>query len=283
MQTITEGPWSGWIGDWVPEPTSQIAGHVTAATGRPFVVVLYGIPNRDSGNYSAGGFPDRATYLSWVTKARNGSGTAPVWWVLEPDALGLSNDFDATTRAERQETLRQAVVILKGDPNAKVYVDASMWVPPADMAALLDPAGISVADGFSCNVSNFETTAAATSWANQVVGALASAGTPGKKYVVDTSRNGNGVLPDNYPGADIWVSTDQKWANPPGRGAGFTPRNPSDQPHCDAYLWLKNVGESDGDFPTAAQQPIFSTDAPIAGTFWDEWFDDFAYHTTLLT
>lgn len=41
------------------------------------------------------------------------------------------------------------------------------------------------------------------------------------------------------------------------------------------------IGESDGAFPTAAQQVIFTTNAPAAGTWWQEWFDDFVGHSDI--
>lgn len=278
---IAQGVHSGWLGDWMSSTTAQstVAGYVTAAAGRTFTGVIYAIPGRDSGGYSAGGFPDRASYLAWVTACRNGSGTAPVWWVLEPDAIGQSNAFTATVRAERQETIRQAVVILKQNPNAKVYIDASMWIGADAMAALLVPAGAASADGFSCNVSNFESTSTATTWAEGVLAGLVSRGVTGRGYVVDTARNGNGPLLSSYPGSAIWHSTSQTWCNPPGRGIGLSARKPAAFPNCHGYLWVKNIGQSDGAFPTAAQQTIFTTNAPIAGTWWQEWFDDFAGHS----
>ena len=273
---IAEGPFSGWTGDWHPDPGAIISGYVTAAAGSPFVAALYAIPNRDAGGYSGGGFANRGEYLTWVTSARDGAGSAPLWWVVEPDALGHAHNFTAGDAAERQETIRQAVVLLTANANARIYIDASHWVPAADMAALLVPAGIADADGISCNVSNFEDADLMAAWATQVVEALDTThGIGGKQFVVDTSRSGNGGLPVGYPGADIWHSASRTWCNPPGRGVGPRPRIPVAWPRCDAYLWLKKTGESDGDFPTAAQQTIFSTDAPPAGTHWPEWFADF--------
>lgn len=278
VRGIARGIHSAWLGDWMPTNTvaSVVSGYVTAAAGKAWTGVLYAIPNRDSGNYSAGGFANRAEYLAWIQQVRNGSGSAPVWWILEPDAIGLSRSFTAATRAERQETIRQAVVILKQNPNARVYIDASTWVPSDEMAGLLQPAGAAISDGFSCNVSNFETTTTCVTWADAVVSRLTALNITGKKYVVDTSRNGNGPLPTSYPGSSIWHSTNQTWCNPPGRGIGLHPRVPTSRPNCAALLWVKNIGQSDGEFPTAAQQDIYDTNAPIAGTWWDEWFTDFA-------
>lgn len=280
-KAIADGIHSEWVGDWVPtdQVQARIASFVTRAGGLPFTCAIYAIPNRDSGLYSAGGFPDRASYLAWVQKVRDGSGSAPVWWILEPDALPLSRNFTSTARAERQETLRQAVVILAQNPNAKIFIDCATWVPAAEMAGLLGPAGLSVADGFSCNVSNFVATSACTTWAEQVLTELGAAGT-GKKYVVDTSRNRNGALTTAFPFSEPWHRVDpvygqRTWCNPPGRGAGDFPQAPSALPNCAAYLWIKKMGESDGEFPKASENLVYATDAPIAGTWWEEWWDEF--------
>jgi endoglucanase len=277
---IANGIHTGWIGDWTVNPQSVVSGWVSSSGGKAFAVVIYGIPGRDAGGYSGGGFADRTAYLSWITSLKNGSGTHPVWWILEPDAVGHSRSFDATTRAERLETLRQAVVILRGNTNARVYIDASQWVPADEMAGLLQTAGMTSAHGFSCNVSNFVAQSTINSWATAVLTGLNNRGLTGKKFVVDTSRNGNGVLPTTYPGSSIWHTTGQTWCNPPGRGVGLSPRVPGTAlPACDAYLWIKMLGESDGQFPTAAEQDVFNTNAPIAGTFWPEWWDDFVAHS----
>jgi PKD repeat protein len=279
VRTIANATHSGWLGPFASTPANQVSGYVTAAAGKTFACTLYAIPNRDTGGYSAGGFPDRASYLSWITSARTGSGSAPVWWILEPDALGKTVDMTTTAAAERQETLRQAVVILKQNPNAKVFIDLSHWISAAQAVTILGPAGISVADGFAGNVSNFQKLSTLHAWAESVLTALAANGTTGKKYILDTGRNGNGPVPVSYPGSDIWHSTSQTWCNPPGRGAGFTARKPDAYANCLAYLWIKSIGGSDGPFPTAAQQPIYTTNAPASGDWWQQWVDKFVADT----
>jgi len=72
---------------------------------------------------------------------------------------------------------------------------------------------------------------------------LASAGaTPTARFVLDTSRNGQG------PWASSAYGDDQDWCNPPGRGLGARPQARPDAgfPLLDAYLWIKTPGQSDG-------------------------------------
>ena len=54
-----------------------------------------------------------------------------------------------------------------------------------------------------------------------------------KPFVIDTSRNGNGGL-------------DEEWCNPPGRRIGAFPTTHTKDKLCDAFLWVKPPGESDG-------------------------------------
>jgi endoglucanase len=64
---------------------------------------------------------------------------------------------------------------------------------------------------------------------------------PTARYVIDTSRNGQGPWqPPEYPDP-------QDWCNPPDRGLGLAPTLATDQPLLDAYLWVKTPGESDGE------------------------------------
>ena len=75
---------------------------------------------------------------------------------------------------------------------------------------------------------------------------LAAAGaTPTARFVLDTSRNGQGPW---TPAAGTSYPDPQAWCNPPGRGLGARPQaQPSAAfPLLDAYLWIKTPGQSDG-------------------------------------
>ena len=63
-----------------------------------------------------------------------------------------------------------------------------------------------------------------------------------KRFVVDTSRNGQGPWTPtaSYPDP-------QDWCNPPGRGLGLTPTADTGNELIDAFLWIKIPGESDGE------------------------------------
>jgi endoglucanase len=278
VRKLAAVPASAWVGDWDKDPKATVQGYVNSAAGKTAVLVLYGFP-RDG--YSAGGFTNRQAYLSWLQAAVDGAGSAPVWWIVEPDALGLL-PADPAARAEQLQTLSMAMDILSSKTTFKKYIEASTWIDSTELANRLVSANIAQADGFAMNVSGFNSTPDMYVKGNEIISELATRGVTGKKYVIDSSRNGNGPLTASTPHADDWLSRGLSWLNPPARGAGLSPRVPGDNPNCAALLWIKGVGASDGNDPGSSwMSAYYSTPAPGAGQLWPEWVRDFAAHTTV--
>jgi endoglucanase len=145
--------------------------------------------------------------------------------ILEPDALAHGECAD-----DRFDTLAYAVTALKKQAGARVYIDAGHagWVDAGTMAGRLKSANIAAADGFSLNVSSFQTNADSISYGSSI-----SSQVGGKSFVIDTSRNGKGP-------------SGGAWCNPPGRGLGSKPGSDTGNPLVHAFLWVKRPGESDG-------------------------------------
>ncbi len=94
---------------------------------------------------------------------------------------------------------------------------------------------------------------------------------PSVKFVVDTSRNGQGPW---LPPADHPAGDPQDWCNPPDRGVGM-PTAGVDQGLLDAHLWVKIPGESDGQcfrWSTGPLDPVWNLIDPPAG----QWFPQMA-------
>lgn len=222
-----------------------------AAADRVPVFVAYFIPQRDCGDYSAGGARDAAHYREWIDDFAAGLGTRAAYVIVEPDAVAQQvAGCEESDAAERYALLAHAVARLKQQPGAKVYLDAgnASWIPEEDR--LVEPlrlAGVDEADGFALNVSNYRTTEESAEYGHRVARALGG----DKHFVVDTSRNGNGP----YDGED------EPWCNPPGRALGTPPTTRTGDPAIDAYLWVKRPGESDGT----------CRGGPSAGTWWPEY------------
>ena len=222
----------------------------------------YYLPHRDCGSYSAGGADDDRDYRACIDSFAEGLGDRDALVVLEPDAVPQSlADCPQTGTADPLALLAHAVVRLKQQPRARVYVDAGNpdWITDVSwLARALRQAGVDGADGFALNVSNFGTTQSDLSYGPRVADALGG----GAHFVVDTSRNGNGPC----TGVDAWC-------NPPGRALGSPPTTDTGVPGVDAHLWSKRPGESDGT----------CRGGPPAGHWWPEYALDLARGGTRLT
>lgn len=251
LKYISSQPMARWFGNWNGNVTADVDEYVDRATRANAVpvVVLYNIPHRDCGSYSAGGSQSYSNYLDWVRRVNSGLAGREAIVIVEPDALAGLDCLEPSERTARTNAISQAVTILK-NAQTKVYIDAghSQWHTVATMATRLKNAGIQAADGFSLNVSNFHTTSSNTTYGNSL-----SAQVGDKHFVMDTSRNGNGATPTG------------EWCNPSGRALGKAPTTATGVSLIDAYLWVKTPGESDG---------ACGNGAPGAGQWWQPYADE---------
>lgn len=234
IDKIASQPQAEWLGEWSGAVKLFVRSKMEqyAEVNAMGLFIVYNVPNRDCGQHSKGGAKNGDAYLEWIDKIAAGVGDRPAVMILEPDTLGQLGKCTAKEKqAERYRLLSDAIRIFKAHPNIYVYLDAghARWLPAEEMAGHLKSAGIEYADGFSLNVSNYVSTEE-----NLEYGRKISALTGGAHFVIDTARNGNGAAPND------------EWCNPDGRALGIPPTTDTDDPLCDAYLWLKRPGESDG-------------------------------------
>ena len=254
--TIAEQPVAKWFGGWNTDIQHDVADYVTAAAAAKAVpqLVLYNIPGRDCGSYSAGGSATHKDYAAWIEQVVKGIGDKKALVVLEPDAIAGSDCLSARNQSARFDAIKAAVTSLKTNPNTSVYIDGgnARWQKQAAMANLLIRAGIQSADGFALNVSNFVATPETITYGQKVSQLVNN-----KHFVIDTSRNGNGAAPNN------------EWCNPHGRALGQKPTLATNVASVDAYLWIKVPGESDGT----------CNGGPAAGVWWPAYADELARNT----
>ncbi|TFC61655.1 glycoside hydrolase family 6 protein [Cryobacterium sp. TMB1-7] len=241
---LAEQPSAIWL---MPEkyPLNTVQADVTAIAdaaeevGQTPVFVVYGIPDRDCGNFSAGGLSE-TDYPTWVASIATALTLKASVVILEPDALALATECGNVE--QRVAQIQQGVAAF-APTVATVYLDAghSDWLTPATAADLLNRAGVAQVRGFATNVSNYNDSAA-----EQAFGEAVSALTGGAHFVVDTSRNGRGG--------------NGEWCNPAGQALGGTPEATTDGASRDANLWVKEPGESDGT----------CNGGPAAGEWWNE-------------
>ncbi|MEV0120082.1 glycoside hydrolase family 6 protein [Streptomyces sp. NPDC050703] len=250
IERVAARPQAVWLNEAAPGAAVRAQVQAASEQGRTAVLVAYFIPHRDCGSYSAGGARDAAQYRGYIDAFAAGLGTTGAYVIVEPDAVAhMVAGCEGAAAGERYALLAHAVRTLKRAPNTKVYLDAGNagWIPDERrLVAPLRAAGIAEADGFALNVANHYTDAASTEYGHRLVRALGG----GARFVVDSSRNGNGP----YVGADAWC-------NPPGRALGTPPTTRTGDASLDAYLWVKRPGESDGT----------CRGGPKAGQWWPEY------------
>jgi endoglucanase len=229
LDRIANQPVAKWLGGWVTDIQREVRNAVTTITGSGAmpVFVAYNIPQRDCGSYSAGGAAGAEAYRKWISGFAAGLQGKQSIVILEPDALPGMDCLDAAGKASRIALIKDAVHALKSN-GALVYVDAghASWQSAETMATRLRQVDIAAADGFSLNVSNYQSNAA-----NIAYGEKLSRLIGGKHFLIDTSRNGVGTT---------------QWCNPRGQALGVAPTTNTGHPLVDAFLWIKQPGESDG-------------------------------------
>ncbi|MCH9667985.1 MAG: glycoside hydrolase family 6 protein [Actinomycetia bacterium] len=254
LYAVVSTPTAYWM-DRLSTPAVDAKYISTAqAAGAMPILALYGIPNRDCGTFSVGGFGSGGAYRQWIDGVASAIGPGPATVILEPDALAMADCLSGDQRQERFDLISYAVEALTRNPATAVYVDAghSRWVSVEEMAARLNQVGVDRARGFSLNTANFYTTEEQIGYGEAISGL-----TNGSNYVIDTSRNGAGPV-EGDP---------MSWCNPTGRALGVTPTTATSAPNVDAYLWVKRPGESDG--PCGRGEPA-------AGTFIAQYAIDLA-------
>jgi endoglucanase len=226
METV---PQAVWLTSGTP---SQISATVTATLRQANVeravpvLVLYNIPGRDCGSYSAGGAQNTADYETWIDAIAAAIGDQKTLVVLEPDALAdLPSDcgYDPTqvnvpqATADRYTQITYAVTKLETGSQTLVYLDAgnSHWQAVPTMAARLAQAGIQQAQGLFTNVSNYNLNNYETKYDTWVSECIAFANNPDDggwrlgnySYCASQYYSPLGTVdPDNIA---TWVYTDE--------------------------------------------------------------------------
>ena len=214
------------------------------AAGKEGSVMFYNIPGRDNGGYSGGGAKSVGEYRAWSKQMSDVIGNRKTTVYLETDAIMQTKEMSPEKTDERLRLIGDTVTMLKkNNPNATVVLDAGSagWGTPAETASLLKRANVQNADGFFLNVAGFQSTPDVMRKGDAVVDELDKLGITGKRYIIDTSRNGAKI--NAQPG------TPEAWADPDGAASGTNPT--TDQasiknPNVMAFSWVKTPWIGDG-------------------------------------
>ena len=239
METV---PQAVWLTGGTP---SQVSATVTSTLQEANreralpVLVLYNIPGRDCGSYSAGGAENTADYETWIDSIATAIGSQKVVVVLEPDSLAdLPSDcgYDPAQvnvpqlTADRYTQINYALTTLENGSQTAVYLDAgnSHWQAVPIMAARLAQAGIQQAQGFFTNVSNFNLNNYETTYDTWVSDCIAFANDPEQggwrlgNYSYCASQYYSPLGPVNPDDIATWVYTDEWYEQNMGSAVATT-------------------------------------------------------------
>ncbi|CAN8071343.1 unnamed protein product [Agarophyton chilense] len=246
-----------WIGDWIPDirrHVSRLVNHARANKAL-FQIVVYNIPNRDAGGFSAGGAASRRQYMEWIRVVAAAIGSRKGIICIEPDALPHAQGFTGPKKEQRIQILREVVLLfVRRCKNTYIYLDVGHpnWLSAERAIELFFDAGGRFAHGISLNVSNSHTTDSCFRYGLKIVESVSLC----HGMIIDTSRNGAGPPPSTVTGTEAW-------ANVPTNRLGIHPTLRANPPNIfnnrlHGLLWIKVPGESDGNY----------LGAPHAGQFW---------------
>ena len=245
---IFKYPQSFWYLDNPKKPKTHMEKSIHRLLNRTHpqlpILVIYNIPNRDVGQWSKGGAKSREDYIDFIHRFARGVGNKSPIIIYEPDALPHSTLMNKADKEWRLDLMRESLEILTKECNGIVYIDIGhpAWLKPYIVNRLLTKVSNDKVRGFSVNSCNYRTTEECLKWSDKICKLR-----PDDYFVIDTSRNGNGSL-------------NNEWCNPHGRALGVPPTTDTPHKKCDAYLWIKVPGESDGK----------CNKGPRAGKFWPD-------------
>jgi cellulose 1,4-beta-cellobiosidase len=282
------------------------AAKQSGSDGKPILsaFVVYNLPNRDcaakasSGELTVDNGGEQRYKTEFIDKIAAQFAKYPKQRIvvfLEPDSLpnlvtNLTQKQCAAAEHAYKNSIAYAITKLNM-PNVSIYLDIGHagwlgWEGNRQKAAgvykdvLTQAGGADKIRGFVTNIANYNTVASLDghklgptnpcpdelTYAKKLTEAFAAVGVTGKKFVIDTSRNGR-------PTRSTWSS----WCNVKAAGLGPRPQASPD-PLIDAYFWIKPPGESDGtsDPKSPRTDPACKTgdsmeNAPEAG----EWFQPY--------
>ncbi len=250
LKELAQQPITHWL-NGTPYDAQHLKEYLdkAQAAGKEGSVMFYNIPGRDNGGFSGGGAKSVGEYQAWAKQMSDVIGDRKTTVYLETDAIMLTKDQSPEKADERLKLIGDTVDVLKkNNPNATVVLNAGSagWGNPAETASLLKRANIQNADGFFLNVAGFESTADSMRHGDAIVSELDKLGITGKRYIIDTSRNGAKIAAP--------AGTVEAWADPDGAASGTKPTTDQaiiQNPNVMALSWVKTPWNSDGRLSSA--------------------------------
>ncbi len=238
IKAMINTPQAVWFTQGTPKTVRQdVRNTVQRAMDKGTIPVLvaYNIPFRDCAQFSAGGATTVEEYKAWIDGFAKGIGSGQAVVILEPDGLGIIpwyNPFadrdtwvtnpnyewcqpgeadPATAASDRFAMMNYAVEKLKSNPGTSVYLDGthSGWLGAGDSADRLIQAGVTNADGFFMNVSNYVQNPQLEKYGTWVAKCIAFGSNPSSWGNGHTEWCASQYYPANPNDFSTWGLTDQ--------------------------------------------------------------------------
>ena len=255
LDIIATQPVASWYSLAEKESLLRLTRQMTEAAAQDefALMVIDGLPYRSCTADQAINPGLGTSYKIWMQKLVQAIGSGRALVIFEPTAMSSLDCLSPVQKEERWSLMRFGVKELNRARQALIYIDAGSQSLKLDEVALqLEKSGIEWARGFAINTGGYQTTRISSERGMELRKRF-----PTKTFVIDTGRNGKGPSPQ--AGADL--------CNPRGRALGENPTSKTSLVGLDAYLWIKQPGESDG--------PC-DRDDPPAGAFSSELAIDLA-------
>lgn len=220
LANIALTPKAKWFGDWITtrDIGARVREYVTnAQAGDPNALVQFTVFRMVPWEHDAcARLPTKAesvAYRQWTDAFAAAIGSTPAAIVLQPDGPFALCAPGGSLKPSR--LIAYSAKVFSALPNTSVYIEAGSadWPAPGQggvpqVLKFLVPAGIAYARGFALNGTHYSSTADEVRRGAAISQALAAAGYPDKKFVVNTSSNGHPFLFGTYQGPDpdnAWV------------------------------------------------------------------------------
>ena len=231
MESVPRAVWfTGGTPAQVLAQVRQTMAQAHAARAVP-VLVAYDIPGRDCAQYSAGGALSQADYQAWISAFAQGIGGRPAAVILEPDALGnlpsgcgLPASVYPFTDSERIAELQYAVSALEQEPRTAVYLDGthSAWQSVGTITQRLLEAGVTSAQGFFLNVSNYQPANELADYGSWISDCIAMVTDPSNAFFNNPGACASQYYPATQGDFSTWGLTTQWYAQNMGSAVAST-------------------------------------------------------------
>ena len=236
LAVMERTPHAAWFTSGTAEEVEQSVRKTMQQAARQRavpVLVAYNLPYRDCAQYSAGGAADTQAYKAWIDGFAKGIGRGKAVVILEPDGLGIipnnktingAADWCKPTVTDktgvavpapeanpesRYAQLNYAVDSIEAiAPLASVYLDGShsAWLGVGEAAYRLSKAGVTKAQGFFLNVSNYQLTSESIQFGTWVSDAIAAAASGPSWAYDDQGKFHFDWLPSQYDPATNYTT-----------------------------------------------------------------------------